>query len=87
MYDLKTRELVSVKLVISQIKEAVSEFCGSDQRNIKLRDSFTKDLGFDSLDMVELSVTIEGKLKIFLPEDLRRISNVKQLTKQCIDKL
>lgn len=80
-------KLLPVKQVISQIKEAVSEFCVSDSRNIKLRDSFSNDLGMDSLDMVELSVMIEVKLKIYLTEDLLSIKSVKQLTKECINKL
>lgn len=86
MLSSKSVEVLSVRQVISQIKEAVSEFCISDSRNIKLRDSFTKDLGMDSLDMVELFVIIEGHLKITLPEDFSHIKSIKQLIKECISK-
>lgn len=87
MLSSKSVELLPVKQVISQIKKTVSEFCISDSRNISLRDSFTKDLGMDSLDMVELFVMVEGHLKINLPEDFSQIKSVKQLTKECINKL
>lgn len=87
MLSSKSMELLSVRQVITRIKETVSDFCVSDARNISLRDSFSKDLGMDSLDMIDLSSTIEESFNIYLPEDLNQVKDVKQLTKECINKL
>ncbi|AOK29882.1 MULTISPECIES: acyl carrier protein [Burkholderia] len=53
--------------VTQKVKNVTAKQLGIDEANIKLTDSFTRDLGADSLDRVELIMTLEEELCISIP--------------------
>lgn len=69
--------------ILQQINEIVKEFRGDDTV-LKMDDNFN-DLGFDSLDRVELVMQIESLFDISFPDDLQ-IETVKELV-DTIEKL
>ena len=69
--------------ILQQINEIVKEFRGDDTV-LKMDDNFN-DLGFDSLDRVELVMQIESRFDISFPDDLQ-IETVKELV-DTIEKL
>ena len=69
--------------ILQQINEIVKEFRGDDTV-LKMDDNFN-DLGFDSLDRVELVMQIETRFDISFPDDLQ-IETVKELV-DTIEKL
>ncbi len=62
--------------ILNQINEIVKEN-RADDVTLKPEDNFT-ELGFDSLDRVELVMAIEEKFDITFPDDLQ-IETVKEL--------
>lgn len=79
MLSSKSEEVLSANQVISQIKETVSEFCISHSRNNHLKNYLNNDLGMDSFNMVELSITLEDKIKVYLSTDLLKVKSIKYL--------
>lgn len=73
--------------LVFHIKEIISTYSGLSANNIKLRDNLRNDLRLDSLDVVDLSANVEHELKIYLPEDLSKIKNVKALVAECIKRV
>lgn len=73
----------NIKNVVSQVKMIVSDFVGRDARNVNMRHFLQGDLGLDSLDVMELSADIEHKLRVYLPEDLKKVPTVKSLIQEC----
>ena len=69
--------------ILQQINEIVKEFRGEDI-NLKIDDNFN-ELGFDSLDRVELVMELESRVDISFPDDLQ-IETVKELV-DTIEKL
>ena len=69
--------------ILQQINEIVKEFRGDDTV-LQMDDNFN-DLGFDSLDRVELVMQIESRFDISFPDDLQ-IETVKELV-DTIEKL
>lgn len=69
--------------ILQQINEIVKEFRGDDTV-LKMDDNFN-DLGFDSLDRIELVMQIESRFDISFPDDLQ-IETVKELV-DTIEKL
>ncbi|KVE37364.1 acyl carrier protein [Burkholderia sp. TSV86] len=53
--------------IAQKIKNVTAKQLGLDAADIKLTDSFTHDLGADSLDRVELFMTLEEELGISIP--------------------
>lgn len=78
-------ENINIKNVVSQVKLIVSDFVGRDARNVNMRHFLQGDLGLDSLDVMELSADIEHKLRVYLPDDLKKVSTVKSLIQECIN--
>ena len=60
--------------ILQQINEIVKEFRGDDTV-LKMDDNFN-DLGFDSLDRVELVMQIESRFDIYFTDD-QQIETVK----------
>ena len=69
--------------ILQQINEIVKEFRGDDIQ-LKMDDNFN-ELGFDSLDRVELVMQLETRFEISFPVDLQ-IETVKELV-DTIEKL
>ena len=74
--------------LFEQIKSAVSEQLGIKPEEIKAESSFIDDLGVDSLDLVELVMTLEEKFSIEIPdEDAEKLQKINDVTKYIEEKL
>ncbi|AST58397.1 hypothetical protein BFT35_01825 [Thermoanaerobacterium thermosaccharolyticum] len=51
----------------SKVRQMISEISGTAEKDIKLSSSFTDDLHMDSLELVELAVSIEDGFSIKVP--------------------
>lgn len=61
----------------SKVKEIIMDKLGVEESQINPTASFTKDLGADSLDIVELVMGFEQAFEISIPdEDSEKISTV-----------
>lgn len=52
------------------VQSIISKTFKIDKDKIKLETNFLNDLGFDSLDAIELTMSIENKLKIEIPDNM-----------------
>ncbi len=52
-----------------RLKEITVEQLGGDEKELRLETSFIDDLGADSLDIVELVMTMESEFDIEIPDD------------------
>jgi acyl carrier protein len=60
-----------------QLKQLLLEYLNVDESRIVPEASFTKDLGADSLDLVELVIALEQKWGISIPdEDAAKLKTV-----------
>ena len=60
-----------------KVKSIIVEKLGREESEIKPEDSFTNDLGADSLDTVELIMEFENQFGINIPdEDAEKIATV-----------
>ena len=55
--------------ITSKVKEIIVEKLGVDEAEITPEANFTKDLGADSLDTVELIMDFEKAFEITIPEE------------------
>ena len=55
--------------ITSKVKEIIVEKLGVDEAEITPEANFTKDLGADSLDTVELIMEFEKAFEISIPEE------------------
>ena len=55
--------------ITSKVKEIIVEKLGVDESEITPEANFTKDLGADSLDTVELIMEFEKAFEISIPEE------------------
>jgi len=64
--------------ILNELRELVIDKLGIDPgTKITLESSFTKDLGADSLDLVELILALEERYKVEIPdEDAQRLVTV-----------
>lgn len=63
--------------VADKVKKIIVEKLGVDENEVTPAAEFTKDLGADSLDTVELIMEFEKELDITIPEDqAEKISTV-----------
>jgi acyl carrier protein len=54
--------------IVARVKKVVIELLSVDEANIKLESSFMKDLGADSLSIVELVMALEEELECEIPD-------------------
>ena len=66
--------------ILEEVKNALSEHLGVDQSEIKEDSKLVDDLGADSLDLVELTMDLEEKFEIKIPdEDASKLVDVKSI--------
>ena len=64
-------------MVFDKLKEIIADQLGADAESIKMESSITEDLHADSLDVVDLIMTIESEFDLEFPDsDVEAIKTV-----------
>lgn len=72
-------------MTFEKVKELIVETLSVDEDKIKLESNLAEDLKIDSLDAVELVMTLEEEFDIKLPDDvLKQLNTVEDVVK-CVD--
>lgn len=64
-------------MVIDKVKELVAEQLGISKDSISENSNIIEDLGADSLDVIEMLMTLEDEYGVTIPDD--KISQVKTI--------
>lgn len=63
--------------ILTQLRPIIAEQLGVDESDVKLEASFTEDLNADSLDLVEMIMSLEEKFHVQISdEDAEKITTV-----------
>ena len=74
---------MSEEEIFQALKELIVEQLGVDEEKVTMEAAFTDDLGADSLDVVELVMSIEERFNVEISDDQAdKILEVKNLVKQ-----
>lgn len=66
--------------IFDELRKIVSKHLGIDEKDIKPESSFSEDLGADSLDLVELVLTLEERFGLEIPdEDAEKLLTVQDV--------
>jgi len=66
--------------IFDEVKEVIVEQLNVNPDEVKLESNFVKDLGADSLDVVELVMALEEKFEIEIPDsEAEKIQTVKDV--------
>ena len=72
-------------MTFEKVKKLIVETLSVDEDKIKLESNLAEDLKIDSLDAVELVMTLEEEFDIKLPDDvLKQLKTVEDVVK-CVD--
>ncbi len=64
-------------MVFEKIKKLLAEQLDADEDDMTMETNIAKDLGADSLDVVELLMAIEDEFEVEIPDD--EIENIKTI--------
>ena len=68
-------------MVFEKVKSILAEQLDADESELTMETNIAKDLGADSLDVVELLMTIEDEFSIEIPdEEIENIRTIGELT-------
>ena len=68
-------------MVFEKIKSILAEQLGADEEDMTMDTDIAKDLGADSLDVVELLMSIEDEFEVEIPdEEIENIKTIGELT-------
>ena len=68
-------------MVFEKVKRILAEQLDADESELTMETNIAKDLGADSLDVVELLMTIEDEFSIEIPdEEIENIRTIGELT-------
>ncbi len=74
-------------MIIEKVKQLVAEQLGLDVNTIKDDSNILEDLGADSLDIIEMLMTLEDEYGVTIPDDkinqVKTISDIAQLIEDC----
>ncbi len=74
-------------MVIDKVKELVAEQLGIDVNTIKPESNIIEDLGADSLDVIEMLMTLEEEYGITIPDEkinqIKTIGQIVELIEEC----
>ena len=74
-------------MVFEKVKAILSEQFGVEEDSITMESSITDDLGADSLDVVDLLMSIEDEFEVEVPDsEVENIKTVGDLVKYIEDK-
>lgn len=64
-------------MIFEKVRNIVAEQLGADEENITLETSMMKDLEADSLDAVEIMMSLEDEFEVTIPdEDAENFKNI-----------
>lgn len=67
-------------MIFNKVKEIIVENLGCDEEEVKIDSSLIDDLGADSLDIVEMSMSFEDEFNVKIKdEDFEKIKTVKDI--------
>ena len=73
-------------MVFEKVAALVAEQLGIDKSKVKVESNIIEDLGADSLDVIEMLMTLEDEFGITIPDDkINQIKTVGQIV-ELIDK-
>ncbi|BBJ28771.1 acyl carrier protein [Athalassotoga saccharophila] len=73
--------------VLDEVKKAIANHLGVSLDSIKESSKLVDDLGADSLDLVELTMDLEEKFGIKIPdEDISKLTDVKSVVDYIVSK-
>lgn len=74
-------------MIIDKVKELVAEQLGISKDTIQPTSNIVDDLGADSLDVIEMLMTLEEEYGITIPDDqiskVRTIAEIVELIENC----
>lgn len=74
-------------MIIDKVKELLAEQLGIDAKTINDDSSILEDLGADSLDIIEMLMTLEDEYGVTIPDDkinqVKTVKEVADLIEQC----
>jgi len=74
-------------MIIEKVKELVAEQLGISKDTILPESNIIEDLGADSLDVIEMLMTLEDEYGITIPDDqinqVRTIAQIVELIEKC----
>ena len=77
---------MEVEMVFDKVASLVADQLGIDKSKVKLESNIIEDLGADSLDVIEMLMTLEDEFGITIPDDkINQIKTVGQIV-ELIDK-
>ena len=78
---------MEVDMVIDKVKELVAEQLGISKDKIAENSNIIEDLGADSLDVIEMLMTLEDEYGITIPDDkisqIKTINQIVELIEEC----
>lgn len=67
-------------MIFEKVADLVAEQLGIDKKNVKLESNIIEDLGADSLDVIEMLMTLEDEYGITIPDEkINQIKTVGQI--------
>ena len=67
-------------MIIEKVKELLAEQLGIDAKTISDDANILEDLGADSLDIIEMLMTLEDEYSVTIPDDqINQVKTVKQV--------
>ena len=74
-------------MIIEKVKELLAEQLGMDIKEIHDDSNILEDLGADSLDIIEMLMTLEDEYGITIPDDkinqVKTVSEIAELIEEC----
>ena len=76
-----------MEILIEEIKDLVAARLGCDRSKVNDETNLVNELGADSIDMVDLSMSIEAKFNCVIPiEDAQKLLSPKEIKKYLSEK-
>lgn len=74
-------------MIIDKVKDIVAEQLGIEKETITAESNIIEDLGADSLDIIELLMTLEDEYGVTIPDDkigqVKTIGQIVALLEEC----
>lgn len=69
-----------MSMVFEKVKEVLVDSLGCEEEEVEMETNLIEDLEADSLDVVEISISIEDEFGVEVPdEDLEKLETVKDI--------